>query len=132
MKRICQSLVMIVEDDRDVRESIAEVLTDNEYFALAAVNGKDAIEKLRSAVKHPCLILLDIMMPVMDGWQFRAAQREDPDLGEIPVVVLTAHANIEEAAGVMAAAACLKKPVELEALLHTIEKFCRKPQAIGA
>jgi CheY-like chemotaxis protein len=124
----CESLVMIVEDDVDVRESIAEVLEDNEYQSLGAANGKEAIEQLRAGLQKPCVILLDIMMPVMDGWQFRALQREDPELGSIPVVVLTAHADLQQA-DEMAAAACLKKPVRLDTLLATVQRFCRKPAA---
>jgi CheY-like chemotaxis protein len=122
----CDSLVMIVEDDRDLRESITEVLEDNEYCPIAAANGKEAMEQLKSSSEKPCVILLDIMMPVMDGWQFRAAQERDPELSEIPVIVLTAHGNIEEAESGMHPAACLKKPVALEVLLGTVEQFCRK------
>ncbi len=124
-KSMCNNLVLIVEDDRDVRESLAEVLEDNEYCSLGASNGQEAIDHLRAASEKPCVILLDMMMPVMDGWQFRSVQREDPDLGNIPVVVLTANANIEEAADRLAVAACLKKPVQLDVLLSTVDRFCR-------
>jgi len=122
----CEGLVMIVEDDLDVRESIAEVLEDNEYRPLLAANGKEALERLRAGPERPCMILLDIMMPVMDGREFRALQREDPELGSIPVVVFTAHAELQEA-NELAAAAYLKKPVRLDALLATVERFCGKP-----
>lgn len=122
----CDGLVMIVEDDRDVRESIAEVLEDCEFRSLGAANGQEAISELRASSKKPCVILLDIMMPVMDGWEFRAQQLADPELDTIPVVILSAHANIEEAAHGMAAAACLKKPVQLEALLAMVQRFCVK------
>jgi CheY-like chemotaxis protein len=115
---------MVVEDDGDIRQSIAEILEDNAYRAVGAANGQEAFDRLRSANEKPCVILLDIMMPVMDGWQFRALQRDDPELGEIPIVVLTAHANIDEALTRMAAAACLKKPVQLDLLLETIRRFC--------
>ncbi len=120
----CESLVMIVEDDLDVRESLAEVLEDAEYRPFAAANGKEALEWLRTVPQKPCVILLDMMMPVMDGWEFRALQREDPDLGSIPVIVLTAHANLQQTTE-LAAAACLKKPVRLDALLATVKRFCK-------
>jgi CheY-like chemotaxis protein len=124
-ERACQGLVMVVEDDRDVRESIAEVLEDHDYQPLGASNGKEAIERLRLGKDKPCVILLDMMMPVMDGQQFRAIQREDPELSSIPVVVLTAHANTQQAASGMAVAACLKKPVQLEVLLDAVHRFCK-------
>lgn len=122
----CGNLVMVVEDDLDVRESIEEVLQDNAYQPVGAANGQEAIDQLRAGTPRPCVILLDVMMPIMDGWQFRALQREDPALSSIPVVVLTAHANIQEVATGMHAAACLKKPVQLKTLLATVERFCRK------
>jgi signal transduction histidine kinase/CheY-like chemotaxis protein len=129
MKRpTCNNLVMIVEDDVDIREAIVEVLADNDYRPLGAANGKEAIERLRDAADKPCVILLDVMMPVMDGWQFRALQREDPELGTIPVVVLSAHANLLETAEKMVAAAYLGKPVMLATLLATVQRFCRKDE----
>jgi CheY-like chemotaxis protein len=124
----CEHLVMIVEDDLDLRESIAEVLEDHEYRPLGAANGQEAIERLRAEPHKPCVILLDIMMPVMDGWQFRALQREDPELDAIPVVVMTAHVDILQAERGLAAAAFLKKPVHLDALLATVARFCRKTE----
>ena len=126
--RICESLVLIVEDDLDLRESIAEVLEDNEFRPLGASNGREAMERLRTDADKPCLILLDMMMPVMDGWEFRAIQREDPELGSIPVVVMTAHVDLQQAAEQLSAAACLKKPVQLDTLLDIVQRFC-KPEA---
>lgn len=123
------NLVMVVEDDRDVRESIAEVLEDHDYQPMEAANGQEALDRLRASAAKPRVILLDMMMPIMDGWQFRAVQKEDPALSAIPVVVLTAHANLQEVTDGMQAAACLKKPVSLNALLGTIERLCRKGSA---
>jgi CheY-like chemotaxis protein len=118
-------LVMIVEDDRGVRESIVEVLEDHDYQPLVASNGREAIECLRAQGAKPRVILLDIMMPVMDGWEFRALQKADPELAAIPVVLLTAHANIEEAVSGMHADGALQKPLHLQTLLATVERFCR-------
>lgn len=120
----CDHVVMIVEDDPDVRESIADVLEDCSYRSLAAANGREALDRLRASSHKPCVILLDIMMPVMDGWQFRQIQRDDPELGHIPVVVLTAHADIRRVAEHLAAAASLAKPVQLDVLLDTVSRFC--------
>src|SRR5688572_24312747 len=83
--------VLIVEDDGDIRDAIAELLADNDYSPVAAANGQDALAQLQKADEKPCVILLDLMMPVMDGWAFRAAQRANPDLQDIPIVVLSAN-----------------------------------------
>lgn len=120
----CARYVMVVDDDADIREVIVEVLADGAYRALASENGKEALLALRSRTERPCVILLDIMMPVMDGWQFRSAQRADPEIGAIPVVVLSAHADVQQAAAVMGAAGFLRKPVDLDALLAAVERFC--------
>jgi CheY-like chemotaxis protein len=123
----CTRCVLVVEDDRDVRDSILEVLEDNQYHPVAASNGQEGLKALRDAGCKPCLILLDLMMPVMDGWGFRAAQKSDTELGSIPVVVLTAHASAQQTAQEMEAAGFLKKPVRLEALLDTVQRYCRPP-----
>jgi CheY-like chemotaxis protein len=116
---------MIVDDDGDIREAIAEALTDQEYGVLEAANGEEALARLRDASDaRPCVILLDIMMPVMDGWQFRDAQLDDPALRDIPVVVLSAHASISEAANDMAVTDFLRKPVKLDTLLAAIARYC--------
>jgi CheY-like chemotaxis protein len=120
----CRRAVLIVDDDHDVREALREVLQDHGYDVLEAVNGHDALALLRGETLPPCLILLDIMMPVMDGWQFREAQQSDPRLAKIPVVVLSAHGQAPGSGGRMDAAAFLKKPVQLPPLLATVARYC--------
>ena len=120
----CARYVMVVDDDADIREVIVEVLADGAYRALGSENGREALLALRSRPEKPCVILLDIMMPVMDGWQFRSAQKADPEFGAIPVVVLSAHTDVQQAAAVMGAAGFLTKPVDLDALLAAVERFC--------
>jgi CheY-like chemotaxis protein len=120
----CDRVIMVVEDDRDVRETIAEILTDHAYQTLLASNGQEALSRLRAAAAKPCVILLDIMMPVMNGWEFRALQKTEADLREIPVVVITAHADASRAAAEMGAAGFLRKPVKLESLLASVSRFC--------
>jgi CheY-like chemotaxis protein len=118
-------LVMVVEDDRAVRESIVEILEDHDYQPMSAANGREAFERLRREVVKPRLILLDMMMPIMDGWEFRALQKDDPELGSIPVVVLTAHADVTEAVSGMRVDGALQKPLHLQTLLTIVERFCR-------
>jgi CheY-like chemotaxis protein len=115
--------VLVVDADYDVRESIAEVLSDNDYEPIAAANGREALRLLQNDETRPCVILLDMMMPVMDGWQFRARLQSDADLSTIPVVVLTAHVP---APGEVVPMHFLKKPVKVEALLASIARFCPK------
>jgi CheY-like chemotaxis protein len=122
----CARTVLIVEDDADTRDAIVEVLTDRDYRALEASNGADALHELRAAAPQPCVILLDMMMPVMDGKEFRNVQRVDEALREIPVVVLSAHADATSLVGQMQAAGFLRKPVDLVTLLQTVEQFCAR------
>ncbi|HTO99460.1 MAG TPA: response regulator [Myxococcales bacterium] len=118
--------VLVVEDDNDIREAIAEILEDGEYRALRAANGEIALEKLRGEASPPCLILLDMMMPVMDGREFRARQQEDESLRKIPVIVLSAHADAARTACQMQVAGYLKKPLDLPELLRTVEHYCKR------
>jgi CheY-like chemotaxis protein len=122
----CARTVLIVEDDADTRDAIVEVLTDRNYRALEASNGADALDELRAAAPHPCVILLDMMMPVMDGTEFRNLQRVDKALRGIPVVVLSAHADATALADEMQAEGFLRKPVDLVTLLRTVEQFCAR------
>ena len=114
--------VLIVEDDDDIRETLIEVLEDNGFEPSSAANGAEALDLLRSASPFPNVILLDMMMPVLDGWGFRSAQLADPRLSDIPVIVLTAHASIEETARTLGATGFLRKPVRLDPLLDTIRR----------
>lgn len=126
----CPRVVMVVDDDADVREAIADVVAEGGYQTLSAANGKEAMEQLRTAPIRPCVILLDVMMPIMDGWEFRAQQSTDPELGEIPVVVLTAHAHMEEVVRRMQAVDFLEKPFDLSLLMTTIERCCDRPGSV--
>jgi CheY-like chemotaxis protein len=80
--------VLVVEDEPDIREAVVEVLAEAGYDAVGATDGRDGLEKLHAC--HPALVLLDLMMPGMDGWAFRAAQRGDPEVSRIPVIIVSA------------------------------------------
>lgn len=116
--------VLLVDDDPSIREVLAELLEDEGYTVARATDGADALRLLRQQQEPPCLILLDLMMPTMNGWEFRDAQRRDPALAPIPVIAISAHADIELAAAQLDAAGCLAKPVDIERLLSTVEHFC--------
>jgi CheY-like chemotaxis protein len=115
--------ILIVDDDKDIRDSVAEVLEDEGYHVSHASNGAEALSRLRAA-GVPCVIILDLMMPIMDGWQFRTEQLQDPQLSDIPVIVLSADGNARQKAVTMKALAGLTKPVRLEQLLSVVQEVC--------
>lgn len=112
--------VLVVDDDDDVRACLAEVLGDEGYLVHTASNGREALDALRDEGLRPDVIVLDMMMPVMDGWAFRAEQLKIAELAGIPVIVFTAYGAgaVEE----LNAAAFLKKPLRLDALLAAVER----------
>lgn len=116
--------ILVVEDDTDIREALMGVLEEEGYDVVGAGNGREALDALREGPR-PALILLDLMMPFMNGWQFRAEQKLDANLSEIPVVVVSADANVGQKAASLEAVGHLKKPVELDALLAVVARFAR-------
>ena len=113
---------MVVEDDDLIRESLAELLSDEGYQVATATNGKEALDTLLPhTARRPCLIVLDLMMPVMNGWEFIAAKKSNLALSPIPVVVVSAAG--ERSRGVEAAA-ILNKPFDWRALLSLIQRYC--------
>jgi CheY-like chemotaxis protein len=124
--------IMIVEDDYDVRDALVQVLEYEGYQVASAANGQEAIDRLRDGAS-PSLILLDLMMPVMDGRQFRARQMEDPSLAAIPVIIISADGRVDQKAAAMGVAAYLKKPIEVDNLLDLIARYCgAAPAAVSA
>lgn len=115
--------VFIVEDDADVREMLAQALELEGYSVSAAVNGQDALDKLRTE-SPPCVILLDLMMPIMNGWQFLAIQATDPALAAIPVVVLSGDATLDTKAQSLGAAGYMRKPISIDTLFTTVKRYC--------
>ena len=116
--------VLVVEDNTDVRDAVIAAVETAGHAAIGAENGRRALELLRSRKFDACLILLDLMMPVMDGWQFRAQQLRDPELGTIPVVVFTAFRDAGRTARALGAVAGLQKPVDPDELLHLVDEHC--------
>jgi CheY-like chemotaxis protein len=121
--------VLVVEDEF-VRESMRMALEWSDYTVDCAADGQQALDHLRES-DPPSLILLDLMMPVLDGWQFRRQQRQDPALAGIPVVVVSASANEAGGADPLDADAYLQKPVTLDHLLATVRHYVRAESAGG-
>jgi CheY-like chemotaxis protein len=115
--------ILIVEDDASVREALAIFLEGEGYAVVEAGDGAEALAHLRTS-EPVALILLDLMMPVMNGWEFRDAQTRDPRLASIPVVIITADTQAARKATAVGAAGCLLKPVEFPELLTYVDRFC--------
>jgi CheY-like chemotaxis protein len=114
--------IVVVDDDTDLRETIGELLCEEGYDARLFENGRVALEFLRGG-EHPRLILLDLMMPEMNGWQFREEQLKDAALRDIPVVVMTASRGFET--HLIAAQEILYKPIGLGELISAVERNAR-------
>ncbi len=114
--------LLLVEDDDDLRLTVAEVLRDHGVEVVEASNGVEALDWMHAHEK-PAAIVLDLMMPKMDGMQFRAAQLEDPDLRDIPVVFMTASTVGQHVLDAAGAAAVLRKPVTIEELFTVLGRF---------
>jgi len=119
--------VLVVDDDHDLREAVSTVLEERGFHILGACNGREALDLLRGDGERPSAILLDLMMPVMDGLQFREEQLSDPELSPIPVIVMTAHGRspIE----LLRASGFLRKPFAAGALIGMLAKLGLEPHA---
>jgi CheY-like chemotaxis protein len=127
-----RAAVLIVDDDADVREVVGLVLREQGFATMEARNGIQALRMLRNLEPKPALVLLDLMMSAMDGWQLRLRLKEDPSLSEIPIVIITAHAGV---LGAQQAAASrqpvLQKPLDFDKLIRLVTEIVgpdRDPQ----
>ena len=118
--------VLIVEDDHDIRVALRTVLEDHGYTVLTAAHGRGALAMLRALAEKPGLVFVDLMMPVMDGWQLVDELHHSPTLAGIPFVVQSAYTNQGSPPG---AVATLMKPVNVERLLKLVEQYCSAPTA---
>lgn len=112
--------ILIVDDDLDILETLKRLLGDSGYEVVCAASVQEALTEL-DRVK-PCLILLDLMMPERNGWDFRVEQQRRFELASIPVVVMTASATAPSS---ILASAFLRKPLDLQELRETIDRLCR-------
>jgi CheY-like chemotaxis protein len=117
-------VVLIVDDDAALRESIYEALSDEGFHPVCAADGREALAWLERAGARPCIILLDLMMPNMNGWEFRREQLARPELARICTAIMTANQNADVDA--IAAEHFLRKPVRLDRLLSVVEDCCAR------
>ena len=121
--------IYVVEDDPDVRETLCEVLRDEGYEPAAFAEGPAALQAMSQATHLPKLVLLDLMMPTMDGWAFRDWQRKSARLRTVPTVILSADGNIAESSASLEVQGYLRKPIHIDTLLALVERFCGRPEA---
>ncbi len=114
--------VLVIDDDRDICEVVQTVLELEGYAVVTARDGAKALASLRGGLR-PCLIILDLMMPNMNGIQFREQQQLDPELRDIPVVVLSGDGTVPMKAAALGVKG-LRKPVELDVLLDVVGRSC--------
>jgi CheY-like chemotaxis protein len=120
-KTVFPEHILIVEDDKDLRDSLRDALELEGYVAVCVENGQAALAYLATGAR-PCVILLDLMMPVMDGWAFRQELLKDEELAAIPVVVMTAATPAR--AAVIAAEAVIYKPLHMGRVVDVVQEHC--------
>lgn len=118
-----QHTVLIVEDEEDLRELMREALELNGYTVIAAPEGRSALDRI-DGIDRICLVLLDLVMPGMNGWEFYQQMRERPHLADVPVIVFSSSPNCVPV-GVMRV---LRKPLTLDRLLSVLREFCASTQ----
>ena len=120
VKNQCCQSVLVVEDDEDIRTAMVDILESEGYQTESATNGQEALDLLRK-INKPCLVLLDMMMPIMNGRQFLDRVMEDAVLAPIPVLVVSAIADKTDTEG---AVGFLKKPVDIDMVLKMVDRYC--------
>jgi CheY-like chemotaxis protein len=114
--------VLIADDDRDIRETLRELLELEGFTVLTARDGSEALERMRQA--RPGLVLLDLVMPVMDGFEVCRRRAADPGLASIPVAMVSARIGVDERVDAFDLAGYLEKPVKIPALLDLVRRYC--------
>lgn len=118
-----RSKILVVDDDAAITDGLCELLTDEGYEVARASDGEEALSKLH-ADPDIALIILDLMMPKMDGWSFRGAQRQNDAMARIPTIVVSASPGVADQASALQPAAVLPKPINIATLLDRVELLC--------
>ena len=112
--------ILIVEDEKDIRENLKMLLELEGYKVFTAVNGEEGLKILRT-IERPCLILLDLLMPVMNGMEFLSEKKQEDSIAQIPVCIISGVAEKPDMNGV---SGFVKKPINLDVLLKFIKSYC--------
>jgi CheY-like chemotaxis protein len=116
-------IVLVVDDEPAVRQMFEDILSGEGSEVVSAVDGRAALDLLNDGTQ-PCVILLDLMMPRMNGWQFAEELHADPALGELPLAVVAANPRFKPDAERLGARRWLGKPVDIDELLATVDDLC--------
>lgn len=116
-----KATVLVVDDDRDAREAMTELLEIEGFTVLAAANGREALDVLK--VENPSVVLLDLMMPVISGWEFLRRRKNKPKLAKIPVIVTSAVIDRAAASDAEGVDEFLVKPINIDKLLTLVKRF---------
>src|ERR671930_694072 len=116
--------ILIIEDRRDERDALRLILTLEGYNVVAVAGGHEALDYLRGAAPAPCMILLDLMMAGLNGWEFRTEQVRDPRLASIPVIVSSGDGRVIEKAAALGITENFEKPIDFGALLGVLARYC--------
>jgi two-component system, cell cycle response regulator DivK len=121
-----QTTILVVEDSRDVRDVLIRLLQRSGYHVVAAINGQDALRHVQDQL--PDLVLMDLSMPLMDGWKTLTLLREMPGGARLPVIAVTAHAMIGDREAVLAHGfdAYMSKPLDIRAFLDLVAQFVQR------
>lgn len=122
-QRTCNS-VLVVDDDPATRNMLALLMQSEGYVTSTAHNGADALEYLRESGQRPCVILLDLNMPIMTGWEFRLEQKRDPELASIPIAIISADRSLQQQPFSIDAIAYFQKPLDIDDLLALVNRCC--------
>ena len=120
--------ILLVDDDDDIRDALSETLLDEGFSVHPVPNGREALAWLHEHPDTPCVVLLDLMMPVMDGWTFLRYRSADPALAKIPVVVITAEYGFAQLTKDHQVNEFVTKPIMLPRLLAAINGACGLPR----
>jgi CheY-like chemotaxis protein len=115
--------ILIVEDDTALREALTQVLSDEGYDLLSARDGLEAVNCLKRG-HRPDVILLDLSMPVVNGWEFRMFQKREPEVADIPVILITAGGYSRDEVAWLEPSALIHKPLNLPHLLEVVRRHC--------
>jgi len=115
--------ILLIEDDELLRESLRDYLQELGHVVETADHGRDALDRI-AARGPPRLILLDLRMPVMNGWEFAERKNADPALAPVPMIVFSADTRLEESAGAMRVVGRLTKPIDLAELTRLLSAYC--------
>ena len=121
--KMAKKKILVVEDDKDIQDSVVELLESEGFETICANNGREALQILKDTAQNlPDLIILDLMMPVMDGFEFREEQKRDPRIANVPIVIMSADGNIEPKKHKIDAKAYIKKPLDVDDLMELVKQ----------